>query len=224
MKGLKKIPNQQDLLIAYNELEQGSLTEKKMLRYFQWVRFDPRLGEIIVKKLLSDWRLLNPFSLYSELQTSTWPSVMGVILDMVEVNIKKVDSKAFGAWKACVTYKIKKEKFQQFYIGLTAFAGKKVNDQLENSNKIFKRWNFYGTNLLYNKEKKQNFNKSFLNKDQRIKILNQFIQNQTQPFSVGDYLRVLPLPTSRRVAEKDLKDHPKLKGKGFTKNKVYQKL
>lgn len=221
MKGLEKIPDQTDFINCYNSLQSNPLNEDQLLKYFQWVRFDPRLGEILVAKLLTEWRSLNPLSIYLGLQQKPWATVMGVLLDMVQLKISTKESKHFSAWKNCILHKIKKNRFQQFFIGLTAFAGKQVHQQLDKSNKIYKKWNFYGSHLFFNKEKMVHFKRSALSLSQRMKILDRFLSTQQSPISVNDYLKLLQMPVSRRVAELDLKHHPKLKAKGFTKSRVY---
>lgn len=221
MKGLIQIPSLNDLIKAYNDLQSQDLTEKNLLDYFQWVRFDPRLGEILVQKIFHDWKSLNPFKIYQGLQGTVWPSVMGVLLDSVQIKILKNESKSFQAWKTSILYKMNKAEFQQFFIGLSAFAGKKVSEQVENSNKIFKKWNFYGNQLLYNKEKNQKNDKSLYSKADRLNKLNQYLGKNKKRITVNDYLKIFPVPISRRVAEMDLKNHSKLTAKGYTQNRYY---
>lgn len=221
MKGLSQIPSQNDLIKSYNELQSLGLNEISLLKYFQWVRFDPRLGEILVQKLLLDWKSLNPFLIYQGLQDKDWPSVMGVLLDSVQIQILKKDVKNFQAWKSTILYKMRKTEFQQFFIGLSAFAGKKVRDQVESSNTIFKRWNYYGNQLFFNKEKNKNFEKSLYGKTDRLSKLDEFLLKNKSRITVNDYLKILPIPISRRLAEMDLKNHPSLAAKGYTKNRYY---
>ncbi|MBL7542626.1 MAG: hypothetical protein JNL11_02365 [Bdellovibrionaceae bacterium] len=225
MKGLQAIPSHFELVRTYNILQEQKLTEKNLLDCFQWVRFDPRLGEILVQKISNEWKSLNPFMIYQELQNKIWPSVMGVLMDFAECKITQKDKKYFKAWKMCVLHKLPKLDYQQFYIGLSAFAGKKVSSQIDHSNKIFKKWNFYGTHLMFNKEQMQSrqpvLQKSFLSKTQRLNLLNQWISKSKKEFSVSDYLAILPIPVSRRVAEMDLQKHPQLKRHGFTRGRSY---
>jgi hypothetical protein len=71
MKGLSAIPSEADLLDAYNFLQNpnaqtASLPEARLVLWFQWTRFDPRLGEILCIFLLNHWRSLDPLKLNSE--------------------------------------------------------------------------------------------------------------------------------------------------------------
>ncbi len=76
--------------------------------------------------------------------------------------------------------------------------------------------------LFLNKAKQQRLQYSTLSSAQRKEILNEYIQNRSlESFTVSDYLEALGAPVSRRLAELDLRSHPQLRSKGYTRNKVY---
>lgn len=99
MKGLKKIPSPHDLAKVYHRLQSEKLTGRYLISIFQWSRFDPRLGEILVAKIIQDWQQINPFYLYCHLIKTTWSSAMGVLLDMAQLQIKTQHLAAYKAWK-----------------------------------------------------------------------------------------------------------------------------
>ncbi len=220
MKGLERIPSTENLLLAYNELQGKAPTEDQLIQYFQWVRFDPRLGEILVTQLRDQWSKLDPYYIYKKINLQIWPAVMGVLLDTVQVQLPAPAARDFAAWKKCILHKIPKPSYQSFFIGLTAFGGK--IQRLQKSNKIFRKWDFYGEDLFLNKASEQNVRFSTLSSAQRKEILNKYIQNKPlEHFTVSDYLEALGSPVSRRLAELDLTSHPLICSKGHTRCKVY---
>ena len=83
MKGLKKIPSTTQRLKAYKALQFSphSVQIKELALWSQWVRLDPRLGEILVRHLGQFWSSINPQELNQTLQKQIWPSAFGVLVE-----------------------------------------------------------------------------------------------------------------------------------------------
>jgi hypothetical protein len=221
MKGLPRIPSPKDLVKVYNRLQSERLTGRFLLSFFQWVRFDPRLGEIIVSKISQDWEGINPFYLHCHLAKTIWPSSMGVILDMAQLKIPAPKRTSYKVWKNCVQAELEPAPNEQFFIGLYAFAGAEIQKQVAHTNQIYQRWGYFGSDLFFNKSVSLKNQKTLLKKSDRLNILRE-LSAQKSVLSVSDYLNALPAPVSRRVAELDLQ-RSGLRAYGKTQSRIYKK-
>ena len=223
MKGLEKTPSPNDLMKAYDQLQAGPLSLSLLMETFEWVRFDPRLGEILASSIEKNWRHLNPFEIFNGLLLSTWPAVMGVLLDMAQLQIVPGEIKQYRIWKKCATANLKNAQNEQFFIGLYSLAGSQMLRQVERSNKIYRRWGYFGEDLFFNKANNQKVRGTLVKKELRLRVLNQLLA-QKRSISVNDYIEALPAPVSRRIAELDLHHFKGLKRQGQTKGRVYRKI
>jgi hypothetical protein len=221
--GLKKIPNQKDLILAYNHLQSEQLTMENLVRYFQWSRFDPRLAEIVTEKLSIHWQDISPTELNTIIRKCAWGAVMGVIIENAALLIPKNKVDEFRAWSQCVTYKIKKTNGELFFIGLFRFAGTQASLQVMNANKTFLRWGYFSDAILVNKSNILTEGKTLLSPRRRVELILELAQKNLF-FSTADYVAKLNGQISRRTAEADLKKCKFLRRSGNTKGRVYSLL
>jgi len=89
MKGLEKIPSHKALQKAYEKiyLNEG-IQVSQIAKWSQWVRFDPRLGEILINYIEKNWKEINPVSLNKVLLKSPWPAAFGVLLSTLSLKLK----------------------------------------------------------------------------------------------------------------------------------------
>lgn len=217
MKQITKTPSPNELLRAYNKFQSHSASLEDLGDCFEWVRFDPRLGEILVKHIECNWQQWNPMQVNRMIRKKEWPTVFAVLCEHVQLLLAKPQKKEFGSWFSCVAADLPIPSPQLFFINLFAFGGKLARAEAFNSLKIYRRWGFYSAHLMLRKTPPQ---KTLLKKTQR-RILLQELLAQKPRVTVNDYMKHLGGHISRRVAELDL--HESLKKQGQTKGAVYQK-
>ncbi len=220
MKGLNRIPSTQELLDIYNFLEKEDLSLKKLLESFSLSRFDARLGEILIQKIGKQWKKWNPVWLNEQLKHQVWPSVMGVLLEHVALLIPKNERPIFKAWKRCVMKNISKEPGAQFFIGLHGFAGRIMAQQSKAPVAPYTRWGYLAADLMVNKSVLRIEETTTLSPFCRRELLNKLL-HQKQKISVSDYMIFLEGKVSRRTAELDLANCPRLKKIKNTRARIY---
>ncbi len=190
MKGLSEIPCQKKLLQAYKALQfsirsrygqpmkfykhklkkkndgqnyqsSSHLVEtKKLALWSQWVRLDPRLGEIMIQYLFQVWPSTHPALLNKELKKQVWPSAFGVLIEHLpyyyskKLKSKKWDKAFFQEWSECVMSDITPAPNEQFFIGLYKAGGKKMREECLYSLKLYRKWGYFAKDLLINKANK----------------------------------------------------------------------
>jgi hypothetical protein len=222
MKGLLEIPGPVDLLPVYNKIVSNPLNLNILLEVFQLVRFDPRLGQLLLTSLHQNWSTLNPFEINQATLKTTWPAVMGVLIEMLHIEIDSSIAKDFRAWKNCALANIPKAKNEQFYIGLYAIGGTQMRHQSAAANQIYKKWGYLGIDLFTKNSPKTISKKTLLNKTDRLVILKELLQKKNV-ITVNEYLQALSSPVSRRIAEQDLSSTAWVKSQGKTRAKIYKR-
>lgn len=224
MKGLMQIPNSAQLLKAYNEILGEELHSiDKLCEYIQWIRFDPRLGEILVHFLFKKWKKINPIKFNKEILKQTWPALAGVVFETVRLLIPKSQKKLFDLWMKTTLLDVKAEPEQLLYVGIYKLGSSKALIEAQKGISLYRKWGFLSSELLINKEtfffSNQKAPTVYQKKSRQI-LLRNFIKDHQQ-FTVKDYLEYLEYKIHIRSAQKDLHNCPQLKSNGYTRNKMY---
>ena len=227
MKGPTKIPNQKKLLQAYKALQFSphSVRIKDLVHWSQWSRLDPRLGEVLVEYTAKLWQEYNPVTLNQQLKKQVWPAAFGVLLEQVpfyylqNLKTKKWNKKLFLYWSKCVMTDILPAKNEQFFIGLYKAGGKLAKKECFYSIKPYRQWGYFSKDLLINKA--QATEKTLIPTHQRKVIINELLKSHKR-ITVQDYLEKINFQIHRRQAQRDLKNHKRLKAYGQTKNRYYK--
>lgn len=225
MKGPETIPNQSDLLGAYNEIQISLLHDKTMMearvaQLSAWTRLDPRLAEILVFIVSKRWTNLNPCSLNQNLKMSIWSSAFGVISEMAIILIPKKDRGTFRAWQALAMNGVAPANNELFFLGLFPTGSSRAIYEVTLSLKSYQKWGYLGADLMINKAASRSDLTTIAASQRRIALAELILKKER--ISVEDYMEKLKFHVSRRQAERDLKGHSSLVGKGNTRRKIYR--
>lgn len=225
MKGLGSIPNQKKLSKAYKALQAfpHSVCVKDLVLWSQWARLDPRLGEILIEYISKFWQKQNPVEINQRLKQQAWPAAFGVLLEQVPFYYSQhlKNKKLFLYWSKCVMTDIPRAKGEQFFIGIYKAGGKLVKEECFYSIKPYRQWGYFSKDLLINKV--LSTDKTLIPLSQRQVILDELLKSHKK-ITVQDYLEKMNFQIHRRQAQRDLKNHKKLKPQGQTKGKHYVKI
>lgn len=226
MKGLSKIPSEKQISKAYKALQfsPGLVCVKNLALWSQWTRLDPRLGEIFIEYISKFWTAYNPVDINQQLKKQIWPAVFGVILEQVPFyylqnrRTKYWNKKLFLNWSKCVMTNILPAQNEQFFIGIYKAGGKLMKEECFYAIKPYCQWGYYSKDLLINKA--QIPRKTLISVSQRKAIIDELLESHKR-IRVKDYLEKLNFQVHRRQAQRDLKNHKRLKSCGHTKGKYY---
>ena len=229
MKGLSRIPDQKKISKAYRALQvfSTSIKVRDLVLWSQWARLDPRLGELLVEYISKFWPRHNPVEINKKLKQQVWPAAFGVLLEQVpfyysqKLNSKKWNKKLFSHWSRCVMVDIPRAKNEQFFIGIYKAGGKLMKEECFYSIKPYRQWGYFSKDLLINKA--QLSKRTLIPISQRKTILDELLKS-CKTITVQDYLEKMNFQIHRRQAQRDLKNHKKLKPQGQTRGKYYIKL
>jgi hypothetical protein len=237
MRGLERVPSEEELLEAYGELQRWSppfgsapasradVLERVAL-YARWARLDPRLGELLVRYLAVGWRMLSPLDLRERNLAEVWPAVLGVLLEMTEFVCEPSEKALFSRWKDLVMEGVPRAPNEQFFVGLSRLGGKLMLRAVTESLPFYRKWGYFGRDLLVNKANviAQDRGQTRLTKAQRAALLDELVARCAatgRSFTVRDYREALGFWVSARQAERDLAAHPKLRARGATRGRRY---
>ncbi|MBU6154861.1 MAG: hypothetical protein KGP28_11210 [Bdellovibrionales bacterium] len=219
-------PAEEELTQAYRILQaKESIDPSSFVRFAQWVRFDPRLGELWLEAFDRQWQQESPILFRDANLKQAIPAVLGVLLDQYRTYFcPKPLRSAFVHWSAIALEGVVPAPFQQFFIGVLPFAGKQMRENAERPARAYLKWGFLGRDVFLNKflEKQKTLQKTGLGLEQRMRILSELLKAQER-ITVSDYLSACDHLISRRVAQKDLSGHPRLRCMGNTRAKFYLK-
>lgn len=220
MKGLETIPSNSMLLSAYKILQDKVKIVKINLvaLYSQWIRFDPRLGEILVQYISLNWKKINPLDLNKEVLVQPWPASMGVVLETAELIIDSQEVGKYRLWKELCMSDIKPADYELYFYLNYKIAGKRMMRDAKYPLDVYKKWGYLAHDLLLNKA--ASVERTLISKERRMEMLKSILRQREQ-ITVSDYIQELKGAVSRRQAERDLLSLPNVKAKGFTKGRVY---
>lgn len=223
MRGPEIIPSINERASIYDQIlwSPQTVTIEQFILWSQWVRFDPRLGEILISFMVKHYESYNPLKIWKSLQQSCWPQTFLVLTEFAKNKISQENKKnlnQFMAWKKTIEHHFNKIAFQNFYIGLDSLNPEKLIDKINHSLKPYLKWGFWGVDDLNNLHNLQKL--SLVQKKRRVFVLEKLLHTHKE-ISVKDYRLALNNNIHIRQAERDLKTFPKIKTKGFTRNRVY---
>ncbi len=214
--GFMHCPTLQDLEKAYHVIFQTNgkaMNLNTFSQFCQWTRFDSRLGEICVQFLSKHWETIHPLELRTAFLQSPWPAVLGVLLEFC---FKK--DLFFKHWKKLATFEIKKANGEQFFIGKRKIAGSLMLDDVRFSLEEYRRWGYFGREVLVNKQNEST--QPHLAYSTRIEILKELLKTHPK-IKTRHYWEAVGKCISIRQAERDLRNFPHLKSCGHTKGKFF---
>lgn len=225
MKGIK-LPTVGRLIRAYELLQfhKGDIPVKSLILWSRWSRIDARLAELLVNFFAQKFARINPFEIWTENNALPQPETLAVILEFSELRLQDKNLlAAFSAWRETAIFNLKPAPLQLFYIPPGAPKPEKMRMEIKQSLKPFRKWGFAGMEGIALGSKtphSQKRNRTLLDKSARLLILEKLARSK-DPFKVEDYLRACDFHISRRTAERDLKNHPTLRGRGSTRGRTY---
>ena len=224
MKGLSSVPNLKKLSSVYYDLQfaEEKKLDKEIALYSQWVRLDPRLGEILVSYMANFWEKHNPIFLNKEIKKQVWPQALGVILEQTELFFLRKKTKdpisLFRAWYSCVMCDIKPACNELFFFETYPIGSTLFYEQASHAIKSYRKWGYLGKALMLNKT--ISLGKTLIPSKQRKVILKNLLKKR-KTLTVKEYLSELNLQVHPKQAQMDLKNNKKLSPKGYTRNRVY---
>ena len=224
MRALKQAPSTRQLKTAYSILQnkRTKVSDQKLALYSQWVRLDPRLGEIMIQHIAQFWMQYNPIELNRQIQLQIWPSVFCVLLEQVPFYFEqkkiKINFSLFQKWANCVKDSIVPAPNQLFFVSLYPLGSKRLIESATHATQIYKKWGFFEKDLLINKAIPPK--KTLIPTEQRKLILEELLKKK-QKITVKDYLRELNFQIHIKQAQRDLKAQTFLYPYGKTKARVY---
>jgi hypothetical protein len=228
VKGLPIIPSLVDLEREYARLqrEEPPLDASAASCLSQWARFDPRLAELLVARLAKDWRRVAAEQLRDALLEQPWPSAMGVLLENARLLLASERTSAdpavgrFDCWMRGALGGVERGRGELFFIGLRSFGGKLARDDARWSLDLYRRWGYLGRDLLINKDARLQGKLTLLSLGARRDAIGELLARRER-FTVADYERKLGGWITRRQAERDLGQDPRVRAVGKTKARFY---
>ena len=219
-----RVPSEKEILDAYRILQsEVEIPVREWVRFSQWVRFDPRLGEVWLSALDRRWRALPPVLMRDENLQQATPAVLGVLLDQYHDFVcPEADRKTFDLWRKIALEGLKKAPNENFFIGVAPFAGKRLRLDAERPIRAYKKWGFFGRDILVNKfsEKQKELQVTALAPEERRRALDSLLRSKPR-ITVSDYVEACEGMISRRMAQKDLQARKGLRCTGSTRARFY---
>jgi hypothetical protein len=227
MRGLEMIPSLGDLQDAYSRLQKQqrvgeAVSPHQLVLWSQWSRFDPRLAEMLVARLSASWASFNPIDVQEALRDAPWPAALGVLLEQVRIYglSQRAERKRYQSWLSCAMVSILPARGELFFIGQRAFAGKLALADAEFSLRSYRRWGYFGREVLLNKASAREPSTAIAPRVRR-RVLLQILRRKSA-ITVSDYMTALRGAVSRRQAQIDLKNAG-LSACGETRSRTYSR-
>jgi len=226
VKGLDRIPRVDELSQCYRILQSGasSISPSAYALWSQWSRFDPRLAEQWIGRIVQDWRRLNPWELGLALQDQPWPAAAGALLSQARDLLIPGESRGvFQSWVDCVMSGIGPAHGEQFFIGLRALGGAAMRADAELTLTSYQEWGYLGREVLINKARPGQV--TLVAPSIRRRALDELVREaskQGKALRISEYIAKLNGCVGRRQAELDLRAHPALKALGRTRGRRYR--
>lgn len=156
MKGLKQLLPPEKTPNVYWRIQRRprSISHKQLICWTQHCRYDARLAEQLVEHVRDYWFRYDPAVLNALAQKEPWPSAIGFIVEHVIENCEKPVGirTEFLTWASTVQRGLSPFPFGLFFIGAWPIASRAMNSQVVESRESYKKWGYYGKDLLFNKQ------------------------------------------------------------------------
>ncbi len=207
-------PDDSNLISTYNHVQKFPEDLTFFIKFYGWVRFDPRLGEILIQNLVRFWTQWNPMLIAAQLKTDPWPGVFGVLGSHAELLLDQKSRRQFRLWLSCCLSQIHlKREWPVFFIGNFSFGGKAIFSEAEESLAIYTRWGFLAKTAMIQPSKKLEMpTRTLLSQEFRLQKLRTLFSLKKR-IRIVDYLKFLDFKVSKRTAELDLKKWAKRHGR-----------
>ncbi len=228
MKGADRIPLLSDLAGPYEALQKKDHipTTAELLLWAQWIRFDPRLGEIFTRWLSQHWQIIHPLAMNVEILKSPWPAVWGVLLDQVEA-LLRLEKRCIGselqrwkAWKKLMLAEVQPDSPQLFYFQLVSPVGKIAQEWVNQPSRDFAAWGYFANDAWINKAPWAK--RTAVKTEVRLRVL-QRLAKSGEPFTTRAYIEALGGRVTWRQAQRDLQSFPRLHSEGATKDRTWKR-
>ena len=247
MKGLPKLPQTDDLLRAYRDIEKRVdemasdqiLSEKQIAIYSQWSRLDPRLAELFTGYLERWGHEVHTFRLLSELEALPWPRAILVPLRFAEMKltfeIKTSEASSMPKPSRLATLQALIKSIDRafpdvsndlYFIPLQRPNRVLTDEMIDLQTEPYLSAGFIGSAPLFAKGQAPE-GVTLMTKDARERLLQRLIVRKSdsvprEDLTVDRYISACRGLVSRRQAQRDLDAEPKLKAIGFTRNRRYR--
>ncbi|NUM88784.1 MAG: hypothetical protein HUU37_06250 [Bdellovibrionales bacterium] len=225
MKGLAAIPGPAEMARAYAKLQgaKGALAPERIVRMAQWSRFDPRLLEQLVSHLALYWEDISPLALRKGALASPWPATLAVVLEHAALLFRagkreRQELQLFSYWSKMITLGIPPAENELYFIGLSAFGGKRAREEALYSSEPYRKWGFFGRDIAIQKWSGDAPRSLSLTARKNIAL---DLAKRERRFTVGAYLFACGNAISRRQAERDLGSFSFLDPRGKNRARVY---
>lgn len=225
------VPSEAEIRAAYSVLQSEVSGRAKIeIPVLEWIRFahasrfDPRLGELWLLAFDRHWQKLSPVAIRDENQHQAIPAVLGVLLDQyLKFLCPAEERKVFRHWSAIALMGVERARFEGFFIGVAPLAGRSVRLDAERPLQVYKKWGFFGRDVLVNKfqEKQMQLQRTALAPAERARALEELLQSRTR-ITVASYVEACGGLISRRTAQLDLEKRTDLRPEGNTRGRVYR--
>lgn len=221
------LPDRPQLREAYEILQwkTRSPSPSDLTTWAQWSRVDPRLAEILVRFMEHSFYGINPLLLWETNRASALPQALCLLIEFTRIrakrNLKTAEFKTFEVWRKTVRNGIPPAPPQAFFIFDGMPRPARAIDEAQRSLRPYRRWGFFGSTPIGVEKLKPNPS-TLLGKRERSSVLETLIELGSS-ITVSDYIRACEGRIHRRTAERDLKMHPRLQAKGFTRSRIYKK-
>lgn len=240
VKGLKRLPRNLELNSAYTELESSGPPEReerragrerdplaipKLALYSQWARLDARLAEVLTGYLLWKGANLEIGNLLRELSNQPWPRAILVPLRFVELAAASDFQRiAVRAVIESIEEAFPAKSNDLFFIPLQRMNRVVLNEAIGLCSSPYVRSGFLGSASLLAKGR-QPEGATTLGAPIRKRILESFLSRLSlgESFSVEDYLAECNGQVTRRQAQRDLEQSKRLRPKGHTRGRRYER-
>lgn len=227
MKGLTSLPKTSELRAAYATLESKSpaISVQQVALYSQWARLDARLAEVLTGYLLREGADFPLVTLLRELSAQPWPRAILVPLRFVELSESdRMRRIAIRAMIESIEEAFPEKSNDLFFIPLQRMNRVILNDAIGLRSSPYVRSGFIGSASLLAKGR-QPEGATTLGAPIRKRILEIFLSRLSlgESFSVEDYLAECNGQVTRRQAQRDLEHSKRLKAKGHTRGRRYER-
>lgn len=156
MKGLSKLlpPDKAPEIYWRLQRKPDRISPKEFVHWTQYSRYDARLAEQLAEHIRDYWYRYDPVVINSLAQKEAWPGAVGFLIEhTLEQCSKSIGVRTqFQKWAATAQRGLPSFTWGLFFIGAWPIASAAMNAQVSQSLSSYKKWGFYGKDILFNKQ------------------------------------------------------------------------